>query len=315
MIAYHILCHGNFKQVAQLVEALYTPENTFLIDVDDGQQPDTRPIRNWLARPNVHLTVDGDIGWGGAGTLRKTIRGAFRLLELDQSWRYYVVLSGQDLPLKSNQAISETLAAGDADGISYIRIHRPPTLELADLPVDNPGTDCVLWGDRGHTRVYAKPGTINPQIGMYARRLVDVTEVGRGGEVYVGTADSLLLQRRENFFTQYPFHTGANWFNLHRSLLEHMHSDPFAYELFDVLRTTFIPDESYFQTYIMSSPFRERVSHHFGRLILRPGPIPRVKVLDMGDWDQIAASNDLFARKFDTGHDRKLIQRVLSGRS
>ncbi|MBX2884329.1 MAG: beta-1,6-N-acetylglucosaminyltransferase [Granulosicoccus sp.] len=314
MIAYHILCHGDFKQVARLIESLYSEEDTFLIDIDDGQKPNTRAIASWLKKPNVHVTFDGDIGWGGAGTLRKTIKGAFRLLELDSGWDYYIVLSGQDLPLKSNRSIKDHLAARSSEQISYLRASCPPELDLATLPIDNTSDACVLWGDRGHTRIYAKPGTINPQTGMYARRLVDVTEVGRRGEVYVGTADSLLQQRRDHFFRQYPFHVGANWFNLHRSVLEHMVDDPFTYELFDVIRTTFIPDESFFQTYIMNSPFKARVSHHHGRLILRPGPIPRVKVLDMSDWDAIESSNDLFARKFDARHDKQLIKRVLTER-
>lgn len=314
MIAYHILCHGDFKQVARLIESLYSEEDTFLIDIDDGQKPNTKAIETWLNKSNVHVTRDGDIGWGGAGTLRKTIKGAFRLLELEASWDYYIVLSGQDLPLKSNRSIKDQLASGLEQQTSYLRASLPPELDLESLPIDNATAECVLWGDRGHTKIYAKPGTINPQAGMYARRLVDVTEVGRRGEVYVGTADPLLLKRRENFFRQHPFHVGANWFNLHRSVLEHMVDDPFTYELFDIIRTTFIPDESFFQTYIMNSPFKDKVSHHYGRLILRPGPIPRVKVLDMSDWDAIESSNDLFARKFDPRHDKKLINRVLSER-
>lgn len=183
MIAYHILCHGDFKQVARLIESLYSEEDTFLIDIDEGQKPSTKPIASWLKKPNVHVTYDGDIGWGGAGTLRKTIKGAFRLLELSANWDYYIVLSGQDLPLKSNRSIKDHLAAGNAQQLSYMRVSCPPALELESLAIDNPTDECVLWGDRGHTRIYAKPGTINPQSGMYARRLVDVTEVGRRGEV------------------------------------------------------------------------------------------------------------------------------------
>lgn len=314
MLAYHILCHGQFQQVALLVDALYSEEDIFLIDIDDGQKPDYSALQEWAEKPNVHITLDGDIGWGGAGTLRKTLKGALRLLELGNDWQYYIVLSGQDLPLQSNTSIKEFLARRSDEQVSYIRASRPEPVPLRDIPINNNRSACVLWGDRGHTRIYAKPASIDPQVAMYARRLVDVTEVGRKGEVYVGTADELLLKRREDFFTRYPFHVGANWFNLHRALLEHMQADPFTYELFDVMRTTFIPDESFFQTYIMNSPFRNKVSTNYGRLILRPGPVPRVKVLDMEDWDQIEASNDLFARKFDLRHDRRLVTRVLAAR-
>ncbi len=314
VIAYHVLCHDNFRQVALLVESLLADDVTVLIDIDDGKRPDTRPIEAVARCPNVHVRRDAAIGWGAGGTLRKTLRGALELLDTDSSWRYYVVLSGQDLPIASDDVIRERLAAGDAERTSFIRCHRAEPVALESLPISNPTPELQLWGDRGHTKVYARPGTIDPQMDMYARSLVDVAEVGEKGETYVGVADPLLLARRGAFFERHPFHIGANWFSLHRSLLEHLRSDPFAYELYDVLRTTFIPDESYFQTYIANSPFRERRSQDYGRLILRPGPVPRVKVLDIGDRDAIAASDALYARKFDTRHDARIVREVLDRR-
>ena len=98
MIAYHILCHNNFPQVAKLLDALYSVDDVFLIDIDDGNAPDTTAIENFSSRENVHITRDKNIGWGGSGTLRKTIRGAFFLLDADKRWDYYITLSGQDLP-------------------------------------------------------------------------------------------------------------------------------------------------------------------------------------------------------------------------
>ena len=57
MIAYHILCHGNFPQVAELVNALYSESDVFLIDIDDGQNPDTKALRQFEGRSNVHLSL------------------------------------------------------------------------------------------------------------------------------------------------------------------------------------------------------------------------------------------------------------------
>ena len=314
MIAYHILCHGNLSQVATLVEALYSVEDTFLIDIDDGQSPDTRTIANVIKRPNIHVKNDANISWGGSGTLRKTLKGALELLQLSKGWEYYVVLSGQDMPLKSNAVIKHRLAAGASDRISFIRAKPTDVLNLASLPVDNRLKHCQLWADRGHTKVYARPGVINPQVSMGARWLVDVAEIGEKGEVYVGNADSLSLTLRSAFFERYPFHVGANWFSLHRSLLEHMRDDPFTYELYEVLRGTFIPDESFFQTYIKNSAFRDRISQQYDRLILRPGPVPRVKVFDDRDWPAIQQCSELYGRKFDMLTEPGVVHRVLEAR-
>ena len=294
-----------------LVDSLFSTEDVFLIDIDDGQKPDLEPLEKYRNLSNVHISCDSNISWGGGGTLRKTIKGAFFLLDTDKSWDYYVVLSGQDLPLQSREQIKNRLGRGIAEKTSYIRAARTSVLSPDEVPVDNKKNECVLWGDRGHTKVFAKPGTINPQVDFAARWLVDVAEIGEIGHVYVGSCDSLLLQRREMYFRKYPFHIGANWFNLHRSVIEHMQKDEFAYELYDVLKNTFIPDESYFQTYIKNSPFRDKTDNDYGRLILRPGPIPRVNVFGMEDLPAIESSNDLFGRKFDLNHDARVIKEVL----
>ncbi|MDC0434819.1 beta-1,6-N-acetylglucosaminyltransferase [bacterium] len=315
MIAYHILCHGNFKQVARLVESLYSKDDIFLIDIDDGKNPKTRAIEKLAKLENVHVKRDANIAWGAGGTLRKTLEGAFECLDICKRWVYYVVLSGQDLPLKSNTYIKEQFEKRRTEKMSYIRSHPVLEIDSQSLPPDNRQKHCILWGDRGHTRVFAKPGAINPQAAFGARWLVQTCEVGEKGEVYVGNCDRLLLKRRQSFFKKFPFHVGANWFNLHRDLIKHMRSDPFALELYDVLRTTFIPDESYFQTYIMNSEFRDKTSPDYGRLILRPGPVPRVKVLSMEDWPTIETCSALYGRKFDMVKERTIVDRVLRARA
>jgi len=311
VIAYHILCHNNFPQVAMLMDALYTAEDVFLIDIDDGKAPNTTAIERFRLHENVHIISDKNIGWGGAGTLRKTINGAFYLLDADKRWDYYIVLSGQDLPLQSPDSIKHRLSEGLADNISYIRAFEAKPERIEDHEIANPTTEAVLWGDRGHTKVYGKPGTILPSALTAVRWLVDVTEVGEKGEVYAGNCDPLLLRRRQDFFSRHAFHLGANWFNLNRVMLEHMRQDPFAYELFDVIRSTFIPDESYFQTYIKNSPFCDRTDSDYGRLILRPGPVPRVKVFGIEDLPEIETSKALFGRKFDVNHDSDVVDAVL----
>jgi len=91
MIAYHILCHDNFPQVARLIESLYTPSDVFLIDIDDGKNPNTRAIDKWTSRENVHVKRDANIGWGASGTLRKTIR-CFQMAQKNELTLFVVAL-------------------------------------------------------------------------------------------------------------------------------------------------------------------------------------------------------------------------------
>lgn len=326
MIAYHILCHDNLSQVVRLLDAVYDRDDVYLIDIDDSNNPDLRVLNALPNRPNVHIMCDANIGWGGCGTLRKTINGAFKLLDLRKNWQYYVVLSGQDLPLKSNQHIKDALAARENEKINYIECHasRPlspdqvPQMQLVSRSTASTNGDYQLLADRGHTRVYIKPGTMDIHYTMHVRTLLNVIEVGGKSEVYLENAEPLLLQSRANYFRKYPFHTGANWFNLHREFLEYMRNDAFALELFSAMRTTFIPDESYFQTYIMSTRFRDSVCGDIGRHILRPLDSARnadVKVFDQHDWDSISQSSALYGRKFDTRRDLQIVDQVLEARA
>jgi len=288
VIAYHLICHENFLQVAKLLESLYTKNDVFLIDVDDSNSPRMFALRKWLKRDNVHINLDANIGWGASGILRKTLLGMFQLLTLDNSWRYYINLSGQDLPLKSNTQIKEFLAEGDKESTSFMRCFKADPIEIESVEIDNKGDKSVL---------------------------LDVAEAGEDGAVYVGTVDPLLHSYRKAFFKKHPFHIGSNWFNLHRDLVEDMQENPFTNELYAVLKTTSNPDESFFQTYIMNSQMRDKVNRNYCRLIVRPGEIPRVKIFDRNDWNMIAESSALFARKFDTREDRKIVKQVLAARS
>jgi len=314
LIAYQILCHENYEQVNRLIGSLYSSDDTFLINVDPRLARDTEPLEKWKSKSNVQIVVDPNIGWGGSGILRKTIEGAYKLLESNKRWIYYVVLSGQDLPLKSNDYIKEKLEIGHGEKTNYIRCHQADIIPLTDLKIANKGKKTFCWGDRGHTRVYAKPGTINPQDDMYSRIYVEVAETGEDGAVYVGLADGMLQKLRGNFFSQYPFYIGANWFNLHRSVIEYMRNDQFALDLYGILKTTFIPEEAYFQTYLKNSKFSDSVSQDYGRLIQRPGSVPRVKIFDMSDLDTIENCEELYGRKFDSTHDCEVIDAVLANR-
>ena len=315
MIAYHILCHDNFRQVAALVRALHTPETTILVDVDDGKRPDTRPLETL----RTCRTCTSSATRTSAGAVAARCARPCRARSICSNWTRAggttSCCRGRTCRCRSNEAILERFSRADADRTNFIRCHLAEPIRIDEAPVKNRTARVRRWEDRGHTRLWACPGVISPHVKMYARRLVDVTEVGVRGEVYVGNCEPLLARRRDDFFARHPFHTGPNWFDLHRSLIEHLRDDPFAYELYEVMRSTFIPDESYFQTYLMNGAFRETVDHDYGRFIHRPVENPEPKVFDEGDWPLIEASGAFYARKFDTRRDRRIVRRVLESRA
>ena len=108
----------------------------------------------------------------------------------------------------------------------------------------------------------------------------------------------------------FPLYGGSVYCSLHSSFVSYLLNDEFAKNLLGYLKHHLVAEEIYFQTVIMNSPFSENVVSSNLRYIdwsLKTLP----KTLDKNDVDNICGSNTLFARKFDLGVSKELIN-VLS---
>lgn len=133
MIAYLILVHRFPEQFKRMFQAIYVPGNQYLIHVDQRSGPAmTADIAAFL-KPylNVAMLPSRKMLWGGYSLVDAELRGMAKLLEMNADWRYFINLSGQDFPLKSQAYIADYLAA--QDGTEYIRavpqqVVRPDTM-------------------------------------------------------------------------------------------------------------------------------------------------------------------------------------------
>jgi hypothetical protein len=95
-----------------------------------------------------------------------------------------------------------------------------------------------------------------------------------------------------------------------RMLLDRVDGDPRLVRFF---RRVACPDEMFFQTLVMNSPFRDRVLGSNFRYVQWPENGARnPKVLDEGDFDRIAASRAHFCRKLDSRASAGLMPRLLA---
>jgi hypothetical protein len=77
------------------------------------------------------------------------------------------------------------------------------------------------------------------------------------------------------------------------------------------LRLTFCADEIYFQTILLNSPFKEKIVNNNLRYIdwtRRNGNFPAI--LDESDFQSLAHSDKVFARKFEFPVSEKLKQMI-----
>lgn len=132
-IAYLILVHRLPNQFKRMFSAIYDPENHYLINIDKKSSEKTiLDIRSFLSSyTNVFIIIGENITWGGYSMVQAELDGINFLLNLNVEWDYFINLSGQDYPLKSQKIIRQFLTSNN--GNSYLKFadqkkFRPDTM-------------------------------------------------------------------------------------------------------------------------------------------------------------------------------------------
>lgn len=132
-IAYLILVHRLPDQFKKLFTAIYESTNFYLIHIDKkASQEIGENVRDFLkSYSNVHILDSENVVWGGYSMVQAELDGMKYLLSMNAQWDYFINLSGQDYPLKSQKIIREFLSKNN--GKSYIKIadqekSRPETM-------------------------------------------------------------------------------------------------------------------------------------------------------------------------------------------
>lgn len=132
-IAYLILVHRLPDQFKKLFKAIYDPSNFYLIHIDKkANEKIGQDVKEFVEQySNVHILNSENVIWGGYSMVQAELDGMKYLLEMNAKWDYFINLSGQDYPLKSQKIIKEFLSKNN--GKNYIKIDnqekiRPETM-------------------------------------------------------------------------------------------------------------------------------------------------------------------------------------------
>lgn len=111
MIAYFILVHQYPEQFKRLFRAIYHPGNSYVIHVDKrSEKKVTEDVKLFLADfPNALLLKSKNALWGGYSLVDAELRGIEALLTMNPDWDFFINLSGQDFPLKTQKQITAFL--------------------------------------------------------------------------------------------------------------------------------------------------------------------------------------------------------------
>jgi hypothetical protein len=281
-VAYLILAHKNPAQLARLVRRLNAPGVAFFVHIDlrsplAGFQEELRLIPNAeIPNANIHWVERVAAKWGRFGLVQATLNCLETSFAHTPGIDRFVLISGQDYPLRSATDIVRFWQAAPLTTF----------MEYFSLPTEQ-------WHKGGLDRVetlgLSFPG------GHLVRHLIRI------------------FYRRRLPLGLKPF-AGSQWWSMSRShaerVMEFVRRHP-GYVRFH--HWSLVPDEMFFQIILLNAGDEIKkhiVGDHLRYVVWESPRTYHPNVLGTVDLEAIMASNQLFARKFDTAIDAEILDPI-----
>ncbi|MDJ0799828.1 MAG: beta-1,6-N-acetylglucosaminyltransferase [Calothrix sp. MO_167.B12] len=279
-IAYIILAHKYPRQLIRLVNRLNTEKTYFLIHIDKKTNNDIyQEIVQGLSKyQNVSFLDRHKCYWGGFGHVLASIEGIKEIFNSNISCDYIHLLTGQCYPIKSNQQIKDFLE----------KINHRSLVSFFSLPSD-------VWIKGGEKRG-----------GMDRIEYFYLNLFNKHFQA------SLFKHKFKRKFPKgfKPFGGSAYWC-LSRELAKYINSFIIQHSDFvDFFKNVLTPDEIFFQTIIMNSPFKEQIISNYMTYTLWLDSSDHPEILDVSHFDKLSQSSCLYARKFDANKDSKILNLI-----
>jgi hypothetical protein len=228
-IAYLILAHTSPKQLARLVAALSSRRADFFIHVD--QKTDIQPFQE-IKGPGIRFSATRvPVYWGDYSMVEATLILLRSALDCDERFDRFVLLSGAEYPVRKPADIEKFFESNADDEF----------INLVSMPCDSAGKPISRL--QGYQ--------FRPNDGA-ARRVARKTLVKLG-----------LLPRHRDYqacLGSLKPYGGSTWWALTRGAVQHIIDFTDSQrEILEFFKNTFHPDESFFQTILGNSPFRQRI--------------------------------------------------------
>lgn len=278
--AYLIMCHSNFRILEKLIGAIDDPRNDIYIHIDK-KTVQAEQIKNCIKPKysNVSYVDRIDVAWGGFSQIQAEI---LLMKAATKTYHdYYHLISGVDLPLKSQDEIHaffdakpkreyiqiDTISEHGAEFEERLRYYR----FLQDRIGRNAGIRVALLEKI-------------EQLSLAAQKKLGVNRMRQGGKVY----------------------KGPNWFSITHDMAKYILSK--EDEISRKYRYCLCADEIFLQTTAMQSPFKGNIANDCLRMIDRDRGTPYIFTSD--DFQSLIQSKQLFARKFDETVDFQIVERL-----
>lgn len=287
MHAVMIIAHNQFDLLKKLISALDDERNDIFVHIDAKVKDfDFDSFKKLTKFSEIHFTDRVNVTWGDFSQVKAEmilLKAAVEHQSENKKYSYFHLISGCDLPIKSNDEIHKFFE--DNNGKEFIHF---TSNEVSDQSV-------------GRIKYYHyfrnKRTFLRKIISYFILQLEKLVKVDRLKE------DNIKVQK------------GCNWFSITGSFAEYIVKNMTKWE--NIFKYSYCADEVFIQTVFINSPFKDNLYMPncnndltaCARLIdwKRGNPY----VFRKEDYDLIKSSPAMFARKFDMNVDSDIVDMVL----
>lgn len=274
--AYCILTHGNWAQLQILIDCLDDERNDIYLHVDK------KSYRSYLQyggvisnKAHVTLVKSIDVRWSDISLADAEINLYESVLSRGISYEVVHLLSGQDLPLKSQNYIH-----------NFFHEHRSEEfIDVRDMPQARKRLKYYHFFVRSRR---------NRPLIDFMRRLLLIPQL-------------FFVNRLKN--SPFKFVYGSEWCSLSYAAVEEIVNKYKEYR--SMFKFTTCCDEHYKQMILVSNPHFKISPKGNLRYVVFEKRNPSPHVLTEKDYSAIMGSKCLFARKFDMRIDKNIIDKII----
>jgi hypothetical protein len=295
-IVYIILAHTNFKQSMRLYNRLNKDDTSFVFHISKTcERHYYRKMYTALHdQPNCYFSKRAVVRWGDFGVIQGTLNAIETIYDNHLDYDYAILLSGQSYPLKSHSFICQSLEK--YQGKQLCEVIPPSEIEKD-------------WAHRIETYHF-----------WLGNRRFWYPHKGRRNKFIASLLDFLIspfIPKNKSLPEEYTLYKGSLWWMLTKDCVEYIYQHnrtEAGKKLIKFLKTTRHSGETYFQTVLMNSVFKDSIVNKDLRFILwldtnqheRGHP----ETLTIKNFKDIASSESLFGRKFDINVDEEILDLI-----
>lgn len=283
--AYLIIAHKESVVLEKLLELLDKKDNDIYIHVDAKTKKfDFKKYERLLAHSKVVFTERTKVYWGDYSQINSEL--VLLKAATTGKYDYYHLISGQDLPIKSNSWIDDFFE--ENSGKNFVSVANKPISKSDPGDIFNPYSRLSLfhlwvkWWRKNKILKAMEYVSLQIQRKVGVDRIADLKE-----QIYYG----------------------ANWFSITDDCARYVVSqEKHIKELFG--KYTRCADELFLQTVLINSHFRNSVTGNNLRYVDFERGKPYVWHKE--DKEELLTADGIFARKFDEQIDALIVEEIYS---